>query len=227
MLFQFTGMNNTNKDSQRDSPDTSIGRAKETMVLFLPGPAPSFLLFIVFGTTAPFRKVGNGLLPPYDLRVGACAKQSLTRDHGVAHGQDIPPDAMAEAARPDGAAARLAPFPQGVDRHFATHREHLCHPRCTRPPARYSSAAARESQGEGRGGGPDQLVGRREAHAGHQASEPELPWSGSWPPGPVYRRMRHRNRSNREEVCLSSGKVQTRNRNQETPHEIRACAMGW
>lgn len=60
MLFQFTGMNNTNKDSQRDSPDTSIGRAKETLVLFLPGPAPSFLLFIVFGTTAPFRKVRSG-----------------------------------------------------------------------------------------------------------------------------------------------------------------------
>ncbi|KAK8109911.1 hypothetical protein PG999_008048 [Apiospora kogelbergensis] len=56
MLFQFTGMQNSNKDALRSSPDTSVERAKETAVLFLPGPAPSFLLFIVFGTTAPFRK---------------------------------------------------------------------------------------------------------------------------------------------------------------------------
>ncbi|KAK6839740.1 hypothetical protein PG995_007001 [Apiospora arundinis] len=55
MLFQFTGMQNSNKDASRSSPDTSIARAKETAVLFMPGPAPSFLLFIVFGTTAPFR----------------------------------------------------------------------------------------------------------------------------------------------------------------------------
>ncbi|KAK8040581.1 hypothetical protein PG991_000369 [Apiospora marii] len=56
MLFQFTGMQNSNKDATRSSPDISAERAKETAVLFLPGPAPSFLFFIVFGTTAPFRK---------------------------------------------------------------------------------------------------------------------------------------------------------------------------
>ncbi|KAK8068032.1 hypothetical protein PG996_007144 [Apiospora saccharicola] len=56
MLFQFTGMQNSNKDALRSSPDISAERAKETAVLFLPGPAPSFLIFIVFGTTAPFRK---------------------------------------------------------------------------------------------------------------------------------------------------------------------------
>ncbi|KAK8071021.1 glycoside hydrolase [Apiospora hydei] len=56
MLFQFTGMQNSNKDALRSSPDISVERAKETAVLFLPGPAPSFLIFIVFGTTAPFRK---------------------------------------------------------------------------------------------------------------------------------------------------------------------------
>ena len=125
MLFQFTGMNNTNKDSQRDSPDTSIGRAKETMVLFLPGPAPSFLLFVVFGTTAPFRKVGSGLLPRNCVRVGTCADQSLTVHNGIAHGQDIPPEAMAEANQFGNAPARLAPLPQGVDCHFATRTEHL------------------------------------------------------------------------------------------------------
>ncbi|KAK8102733.1 hypothetical protein PG984_015879 [Apiospora sp. TS-2023a] len=56
MLFQFAGMQNSNKDALRSSPDISAERAKETAVLFLPGPAPSFLIFIVFGTTAPFRK---------------------------------------------------------------------------------------------------------------------------------------------------------------------------
>ncbi|KAK8073722.1 hypothetical protein PG994_004621 [Apiospora phragmitis] len=56
VLFQFTGMQNSNRDASRSSPDISAERAKETAVLFLPGPAPSFLIFIVFGTTAPFRK---------------------------------------------------------------------------------------------------------------------------------------------------------------------------
>lgn len=56
MLFQFTGMQNSNRDTSRSSPDISVERAKETAVLLLPGPAPSFLFFIVFGTTAPFRK---------------------------------------------------------------------------------------------------------------------------------------------------------------------------
>ncbi|KAK6077773.1 glycoside hydrolase [Seiridium cupressi] len=56
MLFQFTGMSNSNKDAVSASPDYSVERAKETTVLFLPGPAPSYLLFIVFGTTTPFRK---------------------------------------------------------------------------------------------------------------------------------------------------------------------------
>ncbi|KAK7946677.1 uncharacterized protein PG986_010998 [Apiospora aurea] len=51
MLFQFAGMQNSNKDALRSSPDISVERAKETAVLF-----PSFLIFIVFGTTAPFRK---------------------------------------------------------------------------------------------------------------------------------------------------------------------------
>lgn len=56
MLFQFTGMSNSNKDAVSASPDYSVDRARETTILFLPGPAPSYLLFIVFGTTAPFRK---------------------------------------------------------------------------------------------------------------------------------------------------------------------------
>ncbi|KAK9774624.1 putative Glycoside hydrolase [Seiridium cardinale] len=56
MLFQFTGMSNSKKDAVSASPDYSVERAKETTVLFLPGPAPSYLLFIVFGTTTPFRK---------------------------------------------------------------------------------------------------------------------------------------------------------------------------
>ncbi|KAF3019728.1 hypothetical protein E8E14_009163 [Neopestalotiopsis sp. 37M] len=56
MLFQFTGMSNSNKDAIRTSPDYSVERAKETMILFLPGPAPSYLLFIVFGTTTAFRR---------------------------------------------------------------------------------------------------------------------------------------------------------------------------
>lgn len=55
MLFQFQGMSNSNKDATSDSPDYSVERAKETTILFLPGPAPSYLLFIVFGTTRPFR----------------------------------------------------------------------------------------------------------------------------------------------------------------------------
>ncbi|KAK6214368.1 hypothetical protein LQW54_004417 [Pestalotiopsis sp. IQ-011] len=56
MLFQFTGMSNSNEDATRTSPDFSVERAKETTILFLPGPAPSYLLFIVFGTTAAFRR---------------------------------------------------------------------------------------------------------------------------------------------------------------------------
>jgi hypothetical protein len=56
MLFQVTGMSNSNKDAQSPSPDFSIDRAKATTVLFCPGPAPSYLVFIVFGTTRPFRQ---------------------------------------------------------------------------------------------------------------------------------------------------------------------------
>jgi hypothetical protein len=56
MLFQFTGMSNSSKDASLSSPDFSIDRAKETTILFCPGPAPSYLLFIVFGTTKPFRE---------------------------------------------------------------------------------------------------------------------------------------------------------------------------
>ncbi|KAI0174266.1 hypothetical protein BJ166DRAFT_143252 [Pestalotiopsis sp. NC0098] len=56
MLFQFTGMSNSNEDATRTSPNFSVERAKETTILFLPGPAPSYLLFIVFGTTAAFRR---------------------------------------------------------------------------------------------------------------------------------------------------------------------------
>lgn len=56
MLFQFTGMSNSNKDAHSPSPDFSIDRAKATTILFCPGPAPSYLVFIVFGTTRPFRQ---------------------------------------------------------------------------------------------------------------------------------------------------------------------------
>ncbi|KAI1502033.1 hypothetical protein F5X99DRAFT_380385 [Biscogniauxia marginata] len=56
IFFQLNGVSNSNKDSKLGQPDLSIERARETAVLFLPGPAPSFLLFIVFGTTAQCRK---------------------------------------------------------------------------------------------------------------------------------------------------------------------------
>ncbi|KAI0130259.1 hypothetical protein BJ170DRAFT_307871 [Xylariales sp. AK1849] len=56
MLFQFAGMSNNHRDASAPAPDLSVDRAKQTTVLWMPGPAPSFLLFIVFGTTAPFRR---------------------------------------------------------------------------------------------------------------------------------------------------------------------------
>ncbi|KAI1634468.1 hypothetical protein F4809DRAFT_665429 [Biscogniauxia mediterranea] len=64
ILFQLHGMSNSNGDAKLDQPDLSVERAHETAVLFLPGPAPSFLLFIVFGTTAQCRKqITAALLP--------------------------------------------------------------------------------------------------------------------------------------------------------------------
>ncbi|KAK8024171.1 hypothetical protein PG993_012237 [Apiospora rasikravindrae] len=80
MLFQFTGMQNSNKDAFRSSPDISVERAKETAVLFLPGPAPSFLIFIVFGTTAPFRKhMYRTFMPKCWQRVEVERKRTVAR----------------------------------------------------------------------------------------------------------------------------------------------------
>jgi hypothetical protein len=39
-----------------ESPDLSAAKAKSDVVLFMPGCLPSLLLFIVFGTTGPFRE---------------------------------------------------------------------------------------------------------------------------------------------------------------------------
>ncbi|KAH8662167.1 hypothetical protein BX600DRAFT_465745 [Xylariales sp. PMI_506] len=56
MLFQFTGKRNLNGDLAIAAPDLSAARARQTTLLYLPGPAPSLLLFVVFGTTSQFRQ---------------------------------------------------------------------------------------------------------------------------------------------------------------------------
>lgn len=49
-------MRNTANDLAADRPDMSVGRAQTTLYLFMPGNTPGIALFIVFGTTAAFRK---------------------------------------------------------------------------------------------------------------------------------------------------------------------------
>ncbi|KAI5921800.1 hypothetical protein F4810DRAFT_721961 [Camillea tinctor] len=64
IIFQLNGIENSNDDSKMEQPDLSVERAHENIVLFLPGPAPSYLLFIVFGTTAQCRKyIATTFLP--------------------------------------------------------------------------------------------------------------------------------------------------------------------
>jgi hypothetical protein len=54
MLVQLNGISNAGKDVSRSSPDFSVDRAKATTATSFVGPPPSYLLFIIFGTTKPF-----------------------------------------------------------------------------------------------------------------------------------------------------------------------------
>ncbi len=46
---------NNTADAHAASPDLSVERARSTILLFMPGVTPGILLFVVFGTTKPFR----------------------------------------------------------------------------------------------------------------------------------------------------------------------------
>ncbi|KAI1343398.1 hypothetical protein F5Y15DRAFT_232905 [Xylariaceae sp. FL0016] len=98
ILFQLSGLSNSNKDATLDQPDLSVARARETAVLFLPGPAPSFLLFIVFGTTTPCRKKMRETFVPKrwqrrknqqrDQDIELCSSPKVTRiSENVSKGQ--------------------------------------------------------------------------------------------------------------------------------------------
>ncbi|KAK9778792.1 hypothetical protein SCAR479_04415 [Seiridium cardinale] len=53
ILFQVSSTRITIPD---EAPDLSAAKAQSDFVLFMPGCLPSVLLFVVFGTTAPFRE---------------------------------------------------------------------------------------------------------------------------------------------------------------------------
>ncbi|KAH6656783.1 hypothetical protein BKA67DRAFT_553082 [Truncatella angustata] len=53
ILFQVSSTRTT---IPPDAPNLSASRAKGDFILFMPGCLPSVLLFVVFGTTAPFRE---------------------------------------------------------------------------------------------------------------------------------------------------------------------------
>ncbi|KAI0018261.1 hypothetical protein F4780DRAFT_533217 [Xylariomycetidae sp. FL0641] len=55
-LFQVTATQNNRKDTGSTEPDLSVGRANSTLFLFMPGVTPGVFLFIIFGTTAGYRR---------------------------------------------------------------------------------------------------------------------------------------------------------------------------
>ncbi|KAK2001369.1 hypothetical protein LX36DRAFT_668030 [Colletotrichum falcatum] len=52
-LFQLASINNIKKDAALANPDFSLGRAKTTFALFLPGLTPGVFLFVIFGKPLP------------------------------------------------------------------------------------------------------------------------------------------------------------------------------
>lgn len=53
--FQLGSAKNSSPEAIGPRPNLSAERAKGDFILFMPGCAPSLLLFLVFGTTTPFR----------------------------------------------------------------------------------------------------------------------------------------------------------------------------
>ena len=59
IICQIAWQSNTSRDTlagDTGSPDTSAARARHDSALFLPGVSSSLLAYVVFGTTAPFRR---------------------------------------------------------------------------------------------------------------------------------------------------------------------------
>ncbi|KAH8651259.1 hypothetical protein BX600DRAFT_516840 [Xylariales sp. PMI_506] len=54
-LFQLQSISNNKADLEATAPDLSVGRAKTTLFLFMPGVTAGIFVFLVFGTTAGCR----------------------------------------------------------------------------------------------------------------------------------------------------------------------------
>ncbi|KAJ9136873.1 Glycoside hydrolase [Pleurostoma richardsiae] len=63
-LFQATAASNNRKDAASPAPNLSLGRTRNTLLLFLPGVTPGLFMFLIFGMTAAFRRhMREKLLP--------------------------------------------------------------------------------------------------------------------------------------------------------------------
>ncbi|KAH9894620.1 hypothetical protein F4778DRAFT_784050 [Xylariomycetidae sp. FL2044] len=56
VVFQLTSLESTQRGSLGDAPNLSAERAKSDFLSFMPGTSASLLVFIMFGTTKPFRE---------------------------------------------------------------------------------------------------------------------------------------------------------------------------
>jgi hypothetical protein len=56
VTYQLGSAKNSSPEAIGDHPNLTAERAKGDFILFLPGCCPSLLLFLVFGTTTPFRE---------------------------------------------------------------------------------------------------------------------------------------------------------------------------
>lgn len=64
ILFQLGSMASNRADRLAEAPDLSGGRATMDFILFMPGVTASLLVFVVFGTTRPFRRTMYETLVP-------------------------------------------------------------------------------------------------------------------------------------------------------------------
>ncbi|KAK1999337.1 hypothetical protein LX36DRAFT_484576 [Colletotrichum falcatum] len=68
ILFQVISSRQNSRDFLRESPDLSMDRLHQDLLLFIPGASTSLLVFVVFGTTKPFLEYLADTLVPRRLR---------------------------------------------------------------------------------------------------------------------------------------------------------------
>lgn len=75
-FYELVQVRNSQSDTARQSPDFSIGRAKSDILTFLPGVSASLIFWLVFGTTAPYRR---DYVKFFRSMCGCCLKKRQSR----------------------------------------------------------------------------------------------------------------------------------------------------